>query len=204
MRFILVESIKPLNEGKKIGDDTYMFESAESLLEFLQNADEDIRILYDKNIDSYLVGSAMNITHLDLLSDAQYEIDYYAEYGVPHTDTVDTLLFIPGGTYRNDNYYYNEGYTDCIVTEIGDIYYREHIPSELYEMFKHKNLIVSEGEVEEVDESLITEVYPNKGESKDDFISRFMSVTKDEYPDQKQRYAVALSYWDRRNKSKKK
>lgn len=56
----------------------------------------------------------------------------------------------------------------------------------------------------EMGESLITEVYPNKGESKDDFISRFMSVTKNEYPDQKQRYAVALSYWDRRNKSKKK
>ena len=58
----------------------------------------------------------------------------------------------------------------------------------------------------ELNESLSTdgkqlnEVYPNKGESKKDFISRFMSVTKDEYPDNKQRYAVALSYWDRRNK----
>lgn len=47
---------------------------------------------------------------------------------------------------------------------------------------------------------LLNEVYPNKGESKEDFISRFMSATKDEYPDNKQRYAVALSYWDRRNK----
>ncbi|MBO7734742.1 MAG: hypothetical protein J6S67_19435 [Methanobrevibacter sp.] len=54
--------------------------------------------------------------------------------------------------------------------------------------------------VESIDENIITEVYPNKGESKEDFISRFMSVTKDEYPDIKQRYAVALSYWDRRNK----
>lgn len=46
----------------------------------------------------------------------------------------------------------------------------------------------------------LNEVYPNKGESKKDFISRFMEVTKDEYPDVKQRYAVANSYWDRRNK----
>lgn len=46
------------------------------------------------------------------------------------------------------------------------------------------------------------EVYPNKGESKNDFIARFMSVTKDEYPNEKQRYAVALSYWDRRNKNR--
>ena len=51
-------------------------------------------------------------------------------------------------------------------------------------------------------ESIINEVYPNKGESKKDFISRFMSVTKDEYPDIKQRYAVANSYWERRNKKK--
>lgn len=49
-------------------------------------------------------------------------------------------------------------------------------------------------------ESIINEVYPNKGESKKDFIARFMSVTKDEYPDVKQRFAVANSYWDRRDK----
>ena len=48
----------------------------------------------------------------------------------------------------------------------------------------------------------LNEVYPNKGESKKDFIARFMSVTKDEYPDIKQRYAVALSYWDRKDKKK--
>ena len=52
-------------------------------------------------------------------------------------------------------------------------------------------------------ESIINEVYPNKGESKKDFISRFMSVTKDEYPDVKQRFAVANSYWDRRDKDNK-
>ena len=51
-----------------------------------------------------------------------------------------------------------------------------------------------------INESAINEVYPNKGESKEDFIKRFMSVTKDEYPDRKQRFAVANSYWERRNK----
>ena len=29
-----------------------------------------------------------------------------------------------------------------------------------------------------------------------------MKVTKDEYPDIKQRYAVCMSYWNRRNKKK--
>lgn len=48
----------------------------------------------------------------------------------------------------------------------------------------------------------LNEVYPSEGESKKDFISRFMSVTEDEYPDQKQRFAIANSYWERRNKKK--
>lgn len=51
-------------------------------------------------------------------------------------------------------------------------------------------------------ENIINEVYPNKGESKKDFISRFMSVTKGEYPDIKQRYAIANDYWSRRNKKR--
>ena len=50
--------------------------------------------------------------------------------------------------------------------------------------------------------TLLTEVYPHKGEKKKDFIARFMSATKDEYPDVKQRFAVCMSYWNRRNKKK--
>ena len=46
----------------------------------------------------------------------------------------------------------------------------------------------------------LTEVYPQKNETKSDFINRFMRVTAKEYPDVKQRYAVAYSYWDRRDK----
>lgn len=59
---------------------------------------------------------------------------------------------------------------------------------------------IKKEENESLTESIITEIYPNKGESKEDFISRFMSATKDEYPDEKQRIAVAYSYWDRRDK----
>ena len=39
------------------------------------------------------------------------------------------------------------------------------------------------------------DVKPHKGEKKEDFISRFMSESKEEYPNQKQRLAVAYSYW---------
>jgi hypothetical protein len=43
---------------------------------------------------------------------------------------------------------------------------------------------------------------PRKGESKDDYIGRFMSSTeaRRDYPDRSQRYAVANSMWKRRNK----
>lgn len=46
----------------------------------------------------------------------------------------------------------------------------------------------------------LKEVYPQKDETKSDFINRFMRVTVKEYPDVKQRYAVANSYWDNRTK----
>ena len=43
---------------------------------------------------------------------------------------------------------------------------------------------------------------PNKGESKEDYIKRFMSSpeAKKSFPDEKQRYAVALSKWKEHNK----
>ena len=50
-----------------------------------------------------------------------------------------------------------------------------------------------------LNKSDLLEVYPQKGETKSDFINRFMRVTGAEYPDVKQRYAVANSYWERRN-----
>ena len=49
-------------------------------------------------------------------------------------------------------------------------------------------------------DSIVLDIKPRKGEKKQDFISRFMSATEKEYPDQKQRLAVAYSYWNRRVK----
>ena len=102
-------------------------------------------------------------------------------------------------TYLNDpsvfdvveDYTSNEGINESIIDNIDDS------TKEYIEGIKS---ILKECQSIDCQEKTITEVYPNKGESKEDFISRFMSVTKDEYPDQKQRYAVALSYWDRRDK----
>jgi hypothetical protein len=45
---------------------------------------------------------------------------------------------------------------------------------------------------------------PNKNETKDEFIARFMSDEEAirDWPNAKQRRAVAESYWEYRNKSK--
>lgn len=44
---------------------------------------------------------------------------------------------------------------------------------------------------------------PGDKESKDDFVERFMGseAMREEYPDKKQRYAVAMSQWKKRNQS---
>jgi len=43
---------------------------------------------------------------------------------------------------------------------------------------------------------------PNPNESKDEYIKRFMADNEavNSYPDEKQRYAVALSYWGKYGK----
>ena len=46
----------------------------------------------------------------------------------------------------------------------------------------------------------VKDVNPRSGESKDEFISRFMEETKSEYPDEKQRLAVAHSYWEKKGR----
>ena len=208
MKFRVIESVE-LHEGKPISHDTYLFDSAESLFEFMREARLNQRIVYDQNIDKYFACSAASEIHLDMLRDA-YKAGYYISthaYSSDYLVSLQSLYFIPVDSLDSDeddeSYMYFDGYTARLETGIGVIYARENgFPEDLYNLLKRKNLIINEREVKEVDESLITEVYPNKGESKKDFIARFMSVTKDEYSDTKQRYAVAMSYWDRRNKKK--
>jgi len=48
-------------------------------------------------------------------------------------------------------------------------------------------------------EDSVQDVKPREDESKDEFIARFMRETKEEYPDEKQRLAVAYSYWNKKD-----
>jgi len=52
---------------------------------------------------------------------------------------------------------------------------------------------------EEVSNTEIHDVNPKEGETKEDFLQRFMRETESEYPDRKQRFAVANSYWERKD-----
>ena len=51
-------------------------------------------------------------------------------------------------------------------------------------------------------EDSIQDVEPREDESKDEFIARFMKETEGEYPDEKQRLAVAYSYWNKKDSVK--
>lgn len=55
-----------------------------------------------------------------------------------------------------------------------------------------------EGVKYSLEDSKCNDVKPKKGEKKKEFLQRFMKETEKEYPDEKQRYAVANSYWERK------
>lgn len=74
MRFILVES---LNESRMMKENMFVFSSAESLLDFLQNQSMVVRILYDKNLDLYFACDADEWTHFDMIKQADKEGYYY-------------------------------------------------------------------------------------------------------------------------------
>ena len=58
--------------------------------------------------------------------------------------------------------------------------------------------VVAEDSVDDTDDVRVLDIKPKKGEKKKEFLQRFMKETEKEYPDEKQRYAVANSYWERK------
>ena len=132
------------------------------------------------------------------------ELDIVNEFGINTPDLYFTLL----GAYdfSNDTSYYDvidavqgEGDYDGIIlynsmmnagidTQIITFY-----PNQI-KLIDNKNPSNSNN----INESKLLEIYPKDNETKKDFISRFMSATEKEYPNQKQRLAVAYSYWDKK------
>lgn len=74
MRFKLVEN---LNESRMMKESMFVFSSAESLLDFLQNQNMIVRILYDKNLDLYFACDGDEWIHFDMITQAEKEGYYY-------------------------------------------------------------------------------------------------------------------------------
>lgn len=96
--------------------------------------------------------------------------------------------------------YYKPIPVNAVVKVYDKSIIKESINKNMDEMLKESDL--GESFYEDENKESLNEVYPQKGETKSDFINRFMRVTGSEYPDVKQRYAVANSYWERRDKKR--
>lgn len=154
-------------------------------------------------------------------SDIRQEEEFFKEKDFPYYEYLDEVDYDDPNQYHEvytDTDYLSvwakeKGYDACILKDIPS--YGGRGPDFTEYCIFNKDLIKPMQEMSEEkrtntmkfrliedrkDKSVLNEIYPNKGESEKDFISRFMSVTKDEYPNVKQRYAVAKSYWKRRDK----
>jgi len=195
----------------------WMTESQYEVANMMRNSKHSLRILWDRNLKLFFVCDADLYIHRDMIEQAvedglyngvisRWGIDSYVDdYG----RNVIYYIFAPKGlekeTYGAD--VNEDGYEGKYIYPFGTVTTRSddrYKSSPLAKALgKYEAHYVQDGWVDDYTpkvvqvESMLTEVYPNEGESKKDFVSRFMSVTKDEYPDVKQRYAVALSYWDR-------
>ena len=213
LEFPLDESLKE-NIDKLIDFDyddelpsSYVITSNDDMLNFIRNhlSWEQFKIVYDKDKKIYMVGDPFDRVHYDLLIDA-IKNGYYEQFNGKESSK--TLI-----DYLDNNclcLYINfdadpvEDYTERAKYDLDGtpMYVYAYTKEEVEDTPFLKGLDNNTVDKNEKHYSDLNEVYPNKGEKKKDFISRFMSATKNEYPDEKQRYAVANSYWNRRNKKK--
>ena len=211
---VFTESLKEgvfLDEDKTVLYSTSPYE----VKNYLLRNDHSYRIAYDPKTKYYLVGKHDNTIHRELVYSA-IEQGLYPGFRTYQVDRViednDILHIIYAPKGKEKDTYGSElgedGYDELYEYPFGTITTRwcdwKDCPlSKAFGKYvSHKGIKWNEDKWKNdvVELESLNEVYPDKDESKDDFISRFMSVTKDEYPDAKQRYAVALSYWNRKNK----
>lgn len=95
-----------LNERLEKMGDCFCTTSAYDIVNLLKNKPKEYRILYDKNINTYMIGDADSITHWDMLQEAKRNALYYSQ-----EDFINSLgdfqnyvdLGQDGGWDENDN-----------------------------------------------------------------------------------------------------
>ena len=89
------------------------------------------------------------------------------------------------------------GYEDHIYDDIEKVLKQDGFDEVLeWENNVVMSILLPKKYLKDTEDVFIQDLKPRKDESKKDFISRFMKETKKEYPDYKQRLAVAYSYWE--------
>ena len=163
---------------------------------------------YEYAVESYQNSFAANLKKIAKWFDDQ---DYLMSYSTKHNgrydaDTGKIILHkrITGDSMKDAKEVRYQGY---IIQE----YHPLHDDPEGDGYIISKNGIIVGG-ADSIDEAIkkinrkelkrdsINDVDPRSGESKEDFIARFMKETKNEYPDEKQRLAVAYSYWEKKGR----
>ena len=113
----LIESLKHINEDLMHKDGMYVFNSPYALMDFLRNQINDVRILYDSNLDLYFACDGDKYIHYDLIKQAEKEGYYYKL-----NDFIDEL-----GAFEN---YIDYGVNGGYVGEDGEDF--EYIDPYLY------------------------------------------------------------------------
>ena len=90
MKFKLIENI--ITERlEKLTDNSYITDSVYDIKNLITNKSKLYRILYDRNIDKWMIGDGYNLVHYDMFRKA-YNDYYYAD----QQDFIDSI-----GTYNN-------------------------------------------------------------------------------------------------------
>lgn len=162
----------------------------------------DVRM--NKYVDEKGIIYSYEGTHSDDMVEVKLNNGQYVEVRYDEIKFIDSIKddasfdlikkFIKLKFNRDYNFNYKKDY-QTLKNSI-DNYFQEKVSDDLvWNVLRYLN---SNGYLTFSRDS-IKDVNPREGESKEDFISRFMSETKNEYPDEKQRLAVAYSYWEKRN-----
>ena len=116
-----------LNKKKKKMGDCFITKSPYDIVNLFKNKPKEYRVLYDKNIDMYMIGDAESVTHYDMVQKAYKDAYYY---------NMENFIQDLGGTIDNYTEMGQSGYWDGEDDENFDAYlwYIVFSPNEEWEL----------------------------------------------------------------------
>ena len=116
-----------LNERLEKMGDCFITKSPYDIVNLFKNKPKEYRVLYDKNIDMYMIGDAESVTHYDMVQKAYKDAYYY---------NMEDFIQDLGGTIDNYTEMGQSGYWDGEDDENFDpfLYYIVFSPNEEWEL----------------------------------------------------------------------